>query len=133
MTMSFWKRTVLILCCYIFFLGPSWAKEPTPPPEPPIYQPFKKLSRGVVNVVTAPLEVPNQMYWQAQRGKDDPGRIIAGYVEGIFIGTGWTMARFLAGTYDIITFPIPPYEKSLIQPEYLFDWHQKTDSEWFDW
>jgi len=100
-------------------------QERVPPPEPSIYLPFKKLSRGVVNLVTAPLEVPNQMYWQAKRAKDDTGRIIAGYVEGIFIGTGWAILRFLAGSYDIITFPLPPYKKSLIQPEYLFDWYQQ--------
>ena len=132
--MLFWKRTVLILCCYLLFLGQCWAKEPsTPPPEPPIYQPFKKLSRGLVNIVTAPLEVPNQMYWEAGRGKDNPGRIISGYVEGVFIGTGWTIGRFLAGSYDIITFPIPPYKKSLIQPEYLFDSYREEYQEWFDW
>jgi putative exosortase-associated protein (TIGR04073 family) len=134
LAMLFSKQTILILFCGMFFAaGQCWSKEPIPPPEPPIYQPFKKLSRGLVNVVTAPLEVPNQMYWQAEREKDDAGRAIAGYIEGVFIGTGWTIARFLAGSYDIITFPIPPYKKSLIQPEYIFDWHEKKGGAWSDW
>lgn len=132
--MLFWRQAVLVLCCSIFFSGPCWAKDPsTLAPEPPIYQPFKKLSRGIVNAVTAPLEVPNQIYWQARKGKNEPGRIISGYVEGVFIGTGWTIARFLVGSYDIITFPIPPYKKSLIQPEYLFDSYREEYKELFDW
>jgi putative exosortase-associated protein (TIGR04073 family) len=124
---------VFIFCCLAIFFAECWAGEAVPPPEPSIYLPLKKLSRGVVNLVTAPLEVPNQMYWQAKRGKDNTGRVIVGYVEGIFIGTGWTVVRFLAGTYDLITFPLPPYKKSLIQPEYVFDWYQEEDRELYGW
>jgi hypothetical protein len=53
---------------------------------------------------------------------DTVGGAIGGYLTGIPTGCGWMLYRCGAGVWDFLTqpFPMPTYEKSVIQPEYLF-------------
>ena len=46
---------------------------------------------------------------------------LAGAFSGVFKGIGWMVYRSIAGVYDVITFPfpIPTYEHSIIEPEYV--------------
>jgi len=83
------------------------------------YKPFQKLGRGMVNIISSPLEIPKQMYLQAIEGKTVWGTV-ARYIGGVFIGIGWTGYRFGAGVYDILTFPFPKLGDSIIEPEYVF-------------
>jgi putative exosortase-associated protein (TIGR04073 family) len=72
--------------------------------------------------MSAPLEIPNQMYVVARKEYDEDAQtwaIIGGYVTGFFSGFGYAGWRMAAGTYDVVTFPFPSYEYSLINPEFI--------------
>jgi len=78
---------------------------------------FKKLGRGTVNVVTGPLEIPNQAANYAHESESLlPGS--AAFLGGAFIGTGWCAARVLSGVFDVATFFIPPFQP-LMDPEFI--------------
>ena len=86
-----------------------------------IYKPFEKLGRGIVNIVTAPKEIPVQILASAVEQKDkhkNNTAALAGAFSGVFKGIGWMVYRSIAGFYDVITFPfpIPTYEHSIIEP-----------------
>ncbi len=79
---------------------------------------LRKLSRGVTNIVTSPIELAVQ-----------PARVIV--VEhqrtlaptlGLFRGVYYTLGRITAGVYDIATFPIPlPFRyEPIFEPETVF-------------
>ena len=84
---------------------------------------IKKLQRGIVNVVTAPVEVPKQIraYWIA--GSEKTFHIIVwgfcGFVKGLWM----TPLRMVSGLWDVITCPLdlPKNGASLVKPEYVFD------------
>ena len=89
---------------------------------PWIYRSFKKLGRGVTNLVTSPLEIPNQMYVVSRKEYDESAQtwaVVGGYIAGFFSGFGYAGWRMAAGAYDTITFPFPSYEYSLIEPEFI--------------
>lgn len=77
---------------------------------------FKKLGRGVVNILTGWMEVPKHM---AKRWRQyDP---ITGIIVGGVEGFGWAFCRTLTGAYDVISFPfaVPKDYQPLMQPEFL--------------
>lgn len=88
---------------------------------PNVFRAFRKGGRGLTNIASSPLEIPNQMVREARR-HDTFGGAIGGYITGIPVGCGWMFYRLGTGLFDLLTFPapLPTYEKSYIQPEYLF-------------
>jgi len=86
-----------------------------------IFKMFRKGGRGLTNIATSPCEIPNQMVREAKRHNSVGGQI-AGYFSGIPIGCGWMIYRLGTGLFDFVTqpAPLPTYEKSYIEPEYLF-------------
>ena len=89
---------------------------------PSIPKPFLKIGRGIVNCISAPLEMPNHMYLLSDHANSNSKygvRTAAAAVEGLFMGIGYTCWRFGAGIYDLITFPVPNYEKCIITPPFF--------------
>jgi len=75
--------------------------------------PLHKLERGVINIITCPVELPASMLSVA----DEKGEIFGffiGAAEGLFS----TLFRALSGVYDTATFLIPSYTKPIMEPEY---------------
>jgi len=72
-----------------------------------------KFGRGVVNIITSPLEYPIQ-YMVLEEEHNVPVALTA----TVLYGTLFTVARILGGAYEIVTFPIPlPREYApLMQP-----------------
>ena len=85
-----------------------------------------KFSRGIVNVVSSPLEVPNQMIRRAKEQNSFCGQV-AGYVTGVFTGVGWAVWRCTSGVADIATTPFCGNTEGLITPEFITD---QTPVEW---
>jgi len=80
--------------------------------------PIKKLGRGVLNVITCPLEIPNRIGETNRRSGFWDGATY-GFLEGICMMIG----RGCAGAYEILTFPVPIPEKYgpiLRDPEYFW-------------
>ena len=85
--------------------------------KPSISKPFVKFGRGIVNTVSSPLELPNQMYILSDHANENSKYRIetaAAAIEGIFMGTVYAFWRLGAGIYEVITFPIPYYESRII-------------------
>ena len=76
--------------------------------------PATKLVRGVVNTSTGWLEIPSQM---AER--QDDGTVMMWAVHGFVYGTIMGLTRTLYGLYDVITFPVGPYDAPLMDPDTL--------------
>lgn len=75
--------------------------------------PIHKLTRGGVNLATGWLEVPNQMIERRQE------RSPLWFLHGTLFGLGMTAMRTLYGMYDIVTFPFPPYDQPVMDPDTL--------------
>ncbi|NQT06766.1 MAG: exosortase system-associated protein, TIGR04073 family [Candidatus Omnitrophica bacterium] len=74
---------------------------------------FTKLSRGLFNFVTAPLELFINMY---EISKEEG--VLKGILLGFPIGIARGIFRATAGLVEIATFPFDPYGP-IIKPEYL--------------
>jgi len=103
-----------------FIVSNTWAERVDSKTEQAVEPHVHKLSRGLVNVGTAPFELPKQMIKKAQEGNGPAGEF-AGYLTGIVTGIGWTFCRFGSGVVDIISAPFPGNEKGLIKPEFISD------------
>lgn len=90
--------------------------------KPFISKPFMKFGRGMVNTISSPLELPNQMYLLSNHARKNSKYGIetaSAAIEGTFMGVVYTFWRLGAGTYDLLTFLIPKYEFCLITPTYF--------------
>jgi len=90
--------------------------------KPFISKPFRKFGRGMVNVISSPLELPNQMYLLSDHAHENSKygvETASAAIEGVFMGAVYTFWRLGSGIYDLITFPLPKYEFCLITPTYL--------------
>jgi len=108
-----------ILLC---FAAPLTAAAGDQAERPLLTKPFLKFARGAVNMVTAPLEVPNQIYILADHADENSRygvETAAGAIEGLFTGIGIGLWRFVVGAYDLITFPVPVYDSCLIYPTFI--------------
>lgn len=77
-----------------------------------------KLARGLVNVISSPLELPRNV----QNMTEEQG-VLVGWTGGMAQGIGMTALRIIVGAYEIITFPIPFPEdyKPVIEPEFVWE------------
>lgn len=75
---------------------------------------FHKLGRGVTNTATGWLELPASI-GNAKREGTVALWLVTGAVEGLVKG----MTRTLVGIWDMVTFPIPPYDSALLDPPTL--------------
>ena len=73
-----------------------------------------KLRRGLANFATGWVEIPIAMD-KAMKESNPVFGVIVGAVKGTVKG----IVRTVAGVYDVVTFPIPPYGKTFIQPEFI--------------
>ncbi len=69
-----------------------------------------KLGRGFQNLAAAPVEIPVNMFKEAEGAKlagDNVGGVLVGYFAGTFTGIGYMFARVGVGLFDVFTFPWP--------------------------
>jgi putative exosortase-associated protein (TIGR04073 family) len=81
---------------------------------------MQKLGRGVVNVFSGWVEIPQRI----TETSHDQGTA-AGLTWGLLRGLGYGLVRTAAGFYEVITFPFPapPNYKPVIEPEFVFGDH----------
>lgn len=81
--------------------------------------PVTKLGRGLANMLTFPLEVPEQI----SRVNNSDGPFAAGTV-GLLKGLGWAVGRACVGVFEAVTFMMPcpkDYKAILRDPEYFLE------------
>ena len=78
----------------------------------------RKLGRGICNVLFGWLEFPKGIEDVATQNN-----VLAGITWGPIYGLEKTVARTLAGAYEVVTFPVPiPKDfKSVIEPEFILN------------
>ncbi len=89
-----------------------------------------KLTRGVVNVVTASVEIPKQTraYWI--EGAHITDHFLVWAASGAVWGMVQTVKRTASGLWDIVSFPFakPQDYAPLLKPDYVFeDWPSDPD------
>ena len=85
-------------------------------------RPSERFGRGVINIITSPLEIPAQLYIRAayqNEWRQSPFAVVGGFIEGIPMGLIYFPWRLTAGVFDIITLPFSRFNESIISPEYL--------------
>ena len=78
-----------------------------------------KLGRGLANIITFPLEIPNNI--SKTNNSDGP---FAGWTVGVLKGLWWAGARAVVGVYETVSFPVPApkdYQPILKDPEYFLE------------
>lgn len=69
-----------------------------------------KLSRGLVNVIASPIEIPVNIYKENAQAADrrvNYGERGAAWLAGFFNGVGYMLTRIAVGTLDTVSFPLP--------------------------
>jgi len=92
----------------------------------------RKLGRGMTNILTAPLEIPNQAVDLAAEN-DEPAQQAAGYIGGLFVGFAYAGGRVVSGMYDIVTSPfggpsVPTMDPDLIHSDFCEKVDKRDDS-----
>ncbi len=104
------KKAILISLVLLLILnlaGPGYC-----------YGPVEKLGRGIANLITWPLEIPNRMT-QANKRSGPYEAATYGLMEGICS----MLVRLAAGVFEVATFPFPlpeRYEPILNDPELIW-------------
>ena len=88
-------------------------------------KPMDKLTRGVTNVVTAPLEIPKQtvIYWI--EGAKMTKHVSVWILSGVVKGHVNMVRRIGSGLWDVVSFPFQKPEdfEPLFKPDYVYeDW-----------
>lgn len=77
---------------------------------------FDKLGRGLINGATGWMEYPKQI---VETSKEH--NIAVGLTWGQIKGVAYGVARTGLGVYDTGTFYLPPYDKPVMEPKYVFE------------
>ena len=87
-----------------------------------LIRPSERFGRGIINIITSPLEIPAQLYIRASyqnEWRESPFAVAGGFIEGIPMGIIYFPWRLAAGVFDVITLPFSRFNESIISPEYL--------------
>jgi len=108
------KKTIILLIAMIL-LSTSFAMADQGP--------GVKFWRGVINIVTAPIEVPKQAraYWI--KGAQITPHILVWIFSGSVWGVVEGIKRVGSGVWDVISFPVnePANFEPLFKPDFVFD------------
>ena len=119
----------VMLSLIVSSAAPALCDEPTAKPDEPAAKldepaakfngPATKLGRGICNILTFPLEIPEQM----SRMNNSDGPFAASTV-GVLKGLGSAIGRACVGLFEAATFMSPGpknYEPVLKDPEYFLE------------
>ncbi|MCA9445495.1 MAG: exosortase system-associated protein, TIGR04073 family [Candidatus Omnitrophica bacterium] len=77
--------------------------------------PATKLTRGITNVITGPLEIPKNLFCGLSNCNIQP---LDGLGVGIVRGTARAVERVGIGMWEVVTFPFPDFQP-LLCPEFI--------------
>ncbi|MCQ9206368.1 MAG: exosortase system-associated protein, TIGR04073 family [Omnitrophica bacterium] len=96
--------TIVALFLVVAFTSVSFAAEA---------RPINKLGNGLNNLLTSWMDIPRQV-----KAVSEEQDAFAGMTYGVVKGIGLALARTIAGTFDVITFPFEPYDQPAMDPIY---------------
>ena len=79
----------------------------------------RKLQRGLLNVVFAPVEISQALSEEKSQRNEFPSWATLGLGRGVW----FACLRALTGVYEILTFPlpVPPHYEAIFQPEFALE------------
>lgn len=93
-------------------------------PASTVQNPAEKLSRGIVNIITSPIEIAKQVDLGWKRSTANKQNASVGIFSGLCKGLVYTVGRMGSGAWDVLTFPFKnsagTYEP-LMKPEFVLD------------
>ena len=102
--------TMLFVCCGISFAASN---------------PAEKLSRGVANIITGPIEIAKQIdiEWKESAKQGSTRNVAVGVFAGIIKGMAFSVARIGSGVWDIVSFPfkVPANYEPVMKPDFVLD------------
>ncbi|MFH1771279.1 MAG: exosortase system-associated protein, TIGR04073 family [Candidatus Omnitrophota bacterium] len=103
------KKFVVLVCSALMLITASTAYCVN-------HSPVTKFGRGVVNGATCWIEVPKQIYLTSL--EYDP---LVGITFGAVKGSCYAVLRAASAGYDTAFFLLPPYDKAVLMPEFVFE------------
>ncbi len=105
--------TTLFLILAVSFNSKSYAAD----------NPGDKFTRGVVNIISAPIEIAKQIDHQWKSQTDQTKKVSIGLFGGLLKGVTYTVGRMGSGVWDIVTCPfkIPKDYGPLMKPDYVLE------------
>jgi len=88
---------------------------------------LNKLGRGLINTGTCWMEIPTSIF-KVSKEKDPLTGTTLGTAEGLVNG----VLRGLTGIFDTVTFILPPYNKPLMNPEYVLQEADQATKDYLD-
>ncbi len=106
-------------CLFVLFLGTAngWALESTTV-SAKNYKWGDKLKRGVLNIISSPVEIARDIHVTTEEKN-----LLSGWTIGLVKGLGDFVVRLGAGAIDTVTFPFnfpDDHKAPLIEPEYVW-------------
>lgn len=103
-------KSIVMIITFILAFGPIANAE---------NRAINKVTRGVTNVISSPIEVPKQAraYWVEGAQKTD--HILVWIGTGTIWGIVQGVKRAGSGLWDVLTFSVEEYD-SLMKPDYVF-------------
>ena len=85
-----------------------------------------KLKRGLVNILSSPLEIPVQMKAESKASDESKAPLPISLVGGLFKGIGMMVTRLGAGIIETLTFSVdrPAGYTPILEPEYVWDYNK---------
>ena len=104
-----------IVCALVMLqlaIQPAWAQTRD-------YNALRKLARGAANVTLSWVEIPRQIMHVTDPDETEPTtHDVAGVFWGPVKGFAFFLGRMALGTYELVTFLVPPY-RPLVEPEFV--------------
>ncbi len=87
------------------------------------FNPAKKFNRGIVNIVTSPIEIAKQVDLSWKQSSEDKTNIGTGIFSGFVKGIAYTVGRMGSGIWDVVSFPFKTPDKfePIMKPDYVLD------------
>ena len=110
-------RTILLTVVMVFFAAVSFAED-----DYLTGRTMQKFKRGVINVVSAPLEIPREMKQHWDDGGSEPIKKTAYLFGGLVKGLTYTVGRIGSGIWDVFTLnlDIPGNNEPMMKPDYVW-------------
>lgn len=88
-----------------------------------VQNPAEKLNRGIINIVTAPIEIAKQVDLSWKKSADETKPVSVGIFSGLLKGLVNTVGRAGSGLWDVVTFPFTTSKnhEPLMKPEFVLD------------
>ena len=131
------KKLIIVLVMAFSLLAGSiaGAEDKTPPAsgassptkinkmETTLLNPAKKFNRGIINIITSPIEIAKQVDLSWKQSAEEKKNVGTGIFSGFIKGIAYTVGRMGSGIWDVVTFPLktPDNYEPLMKPDYVLD------------